>query len=61
MEDKEDSFDEEWAKWVKNVMKRRKDSDKDEWLKQEEEFIQYIENLHLPPSPENVHFSFPKE
>lgn len=53
MEHKEDSFDEEWVKWVKNVMKRSKESDKDEWLKQEEEFVQYIENLHLSPSPEN--------
>lgn len=39
--------DEEWAKWVKNVMKRSKDSDKDEWLKQEAEFRQYIENLYI--------------
>lgn len=47
MEDKEDSFDEEWVKWVKNVMKRSKDSDKEEWLKQEAEFIQYIESLPI--------------
>lgn len=52
MEDKEDSFEEEWVKWVKNVMKRSKDSDKEEWLKQEEEFIQYIENLTLQKSKE---------